>query len=666
MKTVFLKELELTNYKGVKHLKVNFNDKTSISGANATGKSTVFNAFVWLLFGKDQFSRKDYEITPVKNGVMLDKVDSDVSAVIDVDGVPVALKRVYHQKWQRPRGASEEVFKGYETQYWINDVPKKAGEYSKYVDGIIDETVFKLITNPSAFLALHWKEQREFLFTIAGTVSDAEIASRDPKFAELLDMVSGKSLAGFKTELSAKKKKLRAALDDIQPRINQTLRLTPETIDFTAIEKQVADIDAELVGISKAMSDRSEANKELYDKISVIRKQIDEKREKQREIVNKAKITAEEAASNANLDRNKIESSIKLHRQNVSEIEEDVKQTTVKFNNHSGLIKSLENSIETLRMQWDQENEKKYQAKGGCLICPMYHHQCTDPDAVGKHAESGDAAERTFNDEKLKKLTDITKNGQEKAKELEVAKQKLTDMQASLSEINTELEFGKNKLNELEQKLTTMPIEHAKGVFPDKLPEWASLEAEITTLNGKIKELEAVPSDDNKEKLITRKNDLTATRDELKTKLNNKTRITENKAEVVRLTDEGKNLAQQIADLEKIEFTINAFNKVRIDEVERKVNGMFDIVKFKLFDQTNDGNEFECCIATNKSGVPITATNTAEQINAGLDIIKVLGKFHNVSAPIFSDGAESVNKHYEAGSQMVLLRVTEDVELSIN
>jgi hypothetical protein len=108
------------------------------------------------------------------------------------------------------------------------------------------------------------------------------------------------------------------------------------------------------------------------------------------------------------------------------------------------------------------------------------------------------------------------------------------------------------------------------------------------------------------------------------------------------------------------------FTKVKIDDCERRINGMFQIVKFQLFDKTIDGNEYECSIATNKQGVPISATNTAEKINAGLDIISTLSTFYNSSAPIFCDQAECNNNYLLNGSQMVFLRVTKEPVLTIS
>jgi hypothetical protein len=142
-------------------------------------------------------------------------------------------------------------------------------------------------------------------------------------------------------------------------------------------------------------------------------------------------------------------------------------------------------------------------------------------------------------------------------------------------------------------------------------------------------------------------------------------------AEIERLKNEGREISQQIADLEKEEFTIKEFTKIKIDDASKRINSMFDIVQFQLYDWTNENKEkpeewFEACIAKNKKGVPISVTNAAEKINAGLDIINTLSKFYNVSAPIFCDGAESNNHYIDAGSQMIFLKVTTEKELTIS
>ena len=208
----------------------------------------------------------DHEIIPIVDGQRLERVDSEVSALVDFDGREMELKRVLHQKWVRRRGATQEVFDGCDTQYWVNDVPKKASEYKTIIDMLIEETIFKLITNTGAFLSLHWTKQREFLFQMAGTVNDLEVLDRMANLsnkeavANLTNILnSGKKLEEHKKELSARKKKLKAELETISPKIDQTARLMPENRDFAAIEAKVSEIDGIIKVLDDQLADRAKA-----------------------------------------------------------------------------------------------------------------------------------------------------------------------------------------------------------------------------------------------------------------------------------------------------------------------------------------------------------------------------------------------------------------------
>ena len=57
-----LKKLILENFKGIKELKIDFSNVTNIFGDNGVGKTTIFDAFTWLMFGKDSTDKKDFSI----------------------------------------------------------------------------------------------------------------------------------------------------------------------------------------------------------------------------------------------------------------------------------------------------------------------------------------------------------------------------------------------------------------------------------------------------------------------------------------------------------------------------------------------------------------------------------------------------------------------------
>ena len=657
MKQVKLKSLSLVNFKGHKDLIVNFEQETTISGENATGKSTVFDSFLWNLFGKDQFDRKDFEIIPTIEGKRLDKVDSEVIAVILIDGTYTTFKRVLHQKWVRRRGTAEEVFDGCETLYYINDVPKKASEYKAFVDTIADESVFKLITNPTAFLALHWTKQREFLFQIAGTVSDADVANSDPRFAALLELLNGKSLLDFKKELSARKKKLKDDLENIQPKIDQTTRLMPEAKDFEAIAGEILLTDELIKAIDLQISDKATAIRGQYDEIQEKQKEINSLKTKMQEVVNTANTKASQDSFDETQKRRDLDYRIKTTNENLASENAYIALHQGRIEAHKIELNSKNEAVTKLRSDWTTESAKELSFDDNAFHCPTCKREFESGDVESKKAVLID----NFKKDKAAKLADINTKGLKLKGDIEKLTADIANIEKVLSDYTLMAENSKAEIASLTEKLKEFHTIEPVKVIAEELPEWQELNNQIKAIEVTITDVVKI---DNSE-LNEKKAELVTKRDQLKQDLSSRDLITKYKAEIKTLEKQGSELAQQIADTEKQEFTIDDFNRIKIDECDRRVNGLFEIVKFQLFDKTNDGNEFEACIAINKSGVPIAATNTAERINAGIDIINRLSQFYNVAAPIFIDSAESVNNFIETKAQMVHLVVTKEPSLTI-
>lgn len=658
MRNVTVKSMTLTNFKGHKNRTISFSETTNIYGKNATGKSTIFDAFIWLLFGKDQFDRKDYEILPKG----LDRVDAEVSALLDVDGRIFTLKRVLHPKWVRRRGTAEEVYDGNETLFYIDDVPLKASEYKARVDMIIDETIFKLITNPAYFLSLNWTKQREILFQMAGTLSDAEIAATKAEFASLLNELSGKSFKAYKTELLARKKKLKDDLELIPSRIDQTQRLMPEQRDVNTIEKELAEVDLQITKIENSIADRSEAIRAQYEAVEEKQKTINSLKNQQQVIVFSANEKAKNEAFIVNQARQDIHNSLRIATQKL----DDLKYGKLTRENQIAMLKKdvdKENAdIAKLRQEWNDQNAIEYKAQDGCLICPVFNITCSDAQAASKHAEAQEKAKMAFFEAKENKLEEISERGRLLAKVIEEQKERIADAEAIMQEDIKAIAESETEIAKLNKQLEDTPIITPAAIVAENLQEWKELEERIKDIQATIEEVKPVNNAD----LIEKKKGLSVRRDELKEILSKQALIPQYQQEIKSLESKASDLAQQIADLEKQEFIIAEFTKARVEESEARINSMFRIVKFQLFDKTIDGNEFECCIPTNLSGVPISATNNAERINAGLDIINTLCSFNNVTAPIFCDNRESVNDIVSMNSQIINLIVTNDPELIIN
>lgn len=652
MKQVVLKSLTLCNFKGEQARTTNFNpDVTTISGGNGLGKSRHFDAFIWLLFGKDAHDRKDYEIKTRVNGEELHKCECSVTGVIDVDGEEITLKRAFVEDWVKPRGQVEQVYKGNHTECWWNDAPVNVSEYDKRIQSIVDSSVFKMITNPAFFVNMKWQLQREQLFQLAGVVTDAEIAAGNPQFAKLLDVISGKSLADHKKELAARKKRLSDELKQIQPRIDQTQKMKPEPEDFAVIEAQIADIDKQIADIDAQIADMNTAIRKQYEAEQVKQSRLNELTTQAQQVVFDAKTKAQDAAYEANAQRREIANEIKtlqsqfdVNKRNCTAIQVDIARI------HRDIDK-CKGEQDTLRESWHKENAKEYSGETTCPHCG----QALPDDMIAK-------AKDVFDKAKIGNLTDITNKGKSLGEKIAQLEADAAQMQKYVDEYREENKGLDECIKSAQATLETLPEKATAEIVPDNIPEWVDLQKQIADIKATI-------STDNTgvdtSALQAAKADLNKQRNELSTRLAKRGAIKRCDDEITNLEARGKELSQAIADIERDEYTVEQFTRAKIDECEKRINAKFKFVTFRLFDYTLDGNPVETCIPL-CDGVPYGGANTASQVNAGLDIINALCAYYGICAPIFIDNRESVNNIIPVQSQIINLVVTNDNKLTVS
>lgn len=651
MKQVILKSLTLCNFKGEQARTTNFNpDVTTISGGNGLGKSRHFDAFIWLLFGKDARDRKDYEIKTRVNGEELHKCECSVTGVIDVDGETITLKRAFVEDWVKPRGQVEQVYKGNHTECWWNDTPVNVSEYDKRIQSIVDSSVFKMITNPAFFVGMKWQLQREQLFQLAGVVTDAEIAAGNPQFAKLLDAISGKSLADHKKELAARKKRLTEELKQIQPRIDQTQKMKPEPEDFAAIESQIADIDKQIADIDFQIADVNTAIRKQYEAEQAKQKRVNELSQQAQQIVFDAKSLAQEAAFTANAKRRDQMNAIRVLQGDADAKRAELQKAQLEIARIHRDIEKAREKQSALREQWFAENGKEYAGETTCPHCG----QALPDDMVAK-------AKQMFDDAKVAKCNEITTKGKELGATIAEYETVVAERQEAINITQSSIERLRAQITAMQSELDAMPEKAVATINPEELPAWVELQKQIADIKATIitdntgvdtSALQSAKADANRQR-----NDLSA-------RLAKRGAIKRCDDEIADLEARGKKLSQAIADIERDEYTVEQFTRAKIDECEKRINAKFNFVTFRLFDYTLDGNPVETCIPL-CDGVPYGSANTASQVNAGLDIINALCGYYGICAPIFIDNRESVNAIIPVQSQIINLVVTNDNKLTI-
>lgn len=658
MKRIVLHSITLTNWRGEKQRTTRFHvdSVTSICGDNGVGKSRHFDAFCWLLFGKDSQDRKDFELrTYDAHHEPLHHCECSVSAEMSVDGDLVVLKREYKEEWVKPRGQAEEVLKGNITECTWNGVPVKVSDYQKRIrENIIDETVFKMITNPRYFAEkMKWQLQREQLLQMAGAKSDAEIANGNEDFQALLDELGGKSLSDFRKEVAVQKSRLKEEMSGIRPRIDQVQKMMPEAEDWDVLEaeqyalrKQIDDISLQLESSGK----RSDAQQE---RISKLQSRIYDLQGKQDEAQYAYVKKLHDDVNKQNEERHAIEQECKETSSKISENDIDIRHTEDRISYLQEQIKRLDHELGELREEWYVISAKEYDGSDTCPHC-------------GQRLPEGMIADakNVFTQHKMKELEANNERGKGLSEQMKSYKAELETKQEELNGLKEKKSDYAKRMQQLYDELAKHPAAKVGTYQTKDIPGWEDMQTEINKLNEQISALSVSKDDEAISSLRAKREELQGRYHELNIRLGNRKLIDNGNAEISRLENRGKELAQQIAALEGREFVAAEFSKKKIKDCEERVNSLFSLVRFQLFDTTQEGNEFECCTPM-MDGIPYGVVNTAGKLNMGLDIINTLCRFNSVSAPIFIDSAESVNHPIETQSQLIFLRVTTDKELVI-
>ena len=381
------------------------------------------DAFLWLLFGKDSQDRKDYELrTRTADGKVQHHTECSVQGTLSIDGEVVTLRREYKEQWVRPRGQKEEVFKGNVTECSWNDVPVRVGDFQKRVNSeIIDDTLFRLITNPSYFFALKWQQQRDMLLSMAATRSDQEIAAGNKDFTMLLDKISGGILIDYRREIAARIKRIKAEMADIPARIAQTEEMCPKEEDWAEIENSIRLIGEHRNTLQDQLGNASKRQTDMRSKDMDLAEQIAILQVKQRMAVKLAEDEARKEADQLNEERRIIEAELQRASRLNAENNIDLRHNEERVATLSRQRDELMQQLDALRQEWHTIKSEEYVAQDVCPTCGQHL-----PEEMV--AKSREAAEQY----KKQRLDDNNKRGKDTAAMLQSVKRQLENTENAL------------------------------------------------------------------------------------------------------------------------------------------------------------------------------------------------------------------------------------------
>lgn len=638
-----ISNLKLKNFKGIKDLEIDFNsNNTNIYGKNATGKTTIFDAFKWLFFDKDSNDRKDFNIKTLDSeNKPIHFLEHEVEATLVVDEVEMIFKKMLHEKWVTKRGQSEQEFAGHETNYWIDEVPIKKKDYEEKINSLIPESLFKLITDPTYFNnQLKWTERRELLISISGTtISDDEILNSKEDFKILKEKLDGRSIDDYKKVVAAKIKDYNKEKETIPVRIDELTNtlISEHNINYEEIEKQREQYNQELQKIELEMTDvqaRAKENMKIAGELTDAKKELaDFKLKKETEYSQKYSTDL----INLQNEKKVIENTIRLNQ------EEDSDRLLK--------IQLDQKRKEELYKKWDEVSKTTLEFDPNSFICPT----CKREYETDKKEEIKKQFEDNLNLHKRSEQDSINKEGQSINARIDENTKAREKLQQEMQDANSKLENINNKIAEIEKS------KESDNTFDvTSMPEYIEKDKKVKELEERVKNL----TNGDISELQNKKAEITEEINKLNKTLNEREIQEKTKERIAELQNEEEVISNKIQELEGQEYALEDFTKTKVELLENAINSKFELVKFRLFDTQINGGLVECC-DTLVNGVPYADVNNAHKILAGLDIINTLIKFYNTSAPIFIDNRESINEIYNIDTQIISLIVTTDKELRI-
>lgn len=632
--------LTLKNFQGVKELTLTPDGKDlTVYGDNGTGKTTVFNAFTWLLFDKPSTGAKNFTPKTKTSDGDVHGLDHTASAVLEHGGKRISLTKTYREIYKKKRGSIREEFDGHTTEYFVDGVPVKEKDYADTVGAMwgADAELAKILTMPEYFSeVLPWEKRRSTLLELCGGVCDSDVFATREELGDLASALDGKSVEDMIKVQRARMYNANKRLGELPGRLDEAQRGAEDAdgIDVDALEKSLDEIeDEKRVLIEERALVATTATEEKRKVLSALKAEMSE--------ASAAYRTAciEQAASAREI--------LAAEKERQSKVEDELCRLEKKRADAILRKEALERRRADLLDEYGKVSALTFDE--GATVCPCCHRPLPE-DEIAKMREE-------FNLNRSARLAEINERGKKDASRemiaaCEVEIREISERTSSQSEM---LANVKRDVRKAEAGIPSLPPFEDTDAYREIIEKINAVSVEIAD-ESKTHAAALVEQDDKIRAANERAN---AIRDDI-ARYNAAVRA---KKRVDELLAEQKQLAVEYEDAERLTYLCELFIKTKVSLLTDQINRRFKSVRFSLFcEQINGGLKEECEVLVPSADgalVPYLFANHAARINAGIEIIGAISEHFGVEMPLFIDNAESVTHIAPGTTQRILLTVSE-------
>lgn len=658
MKEIRFKKLRLLNFCGIREGEFEFGEHiTTVSAANGMGKSTIAKAFTYVLFGTDlngsSLDIKTYD----ENHNIIPEIDHSAELVLSVDGEEMTLKRLLTDSWN-----DEKVKNTY--KYFIDGELVTSGDYKKAIGKICNDNIFRLSSSCTCFLEKTWQEQRKVLECMVNEVSSDEVTRGEEKFDFVVKALQKESMDKLYSHIRYKRGEVQEQLDKIPTRLSELDKALPEKKDWESMKLKKEELKKQLTSLQEKEANIKNGNANIV-KNEGLRHKI-EFCYKRKDLMERS---AREKSSDDEVKHSASLVSARVSNDKAASMVEELSKKLLGFDDtekHAKeQIEECKRNVGELNQKLDEASSREWEWNAKDSICP----HCGQELTFDKLHEIMEESKKRFNDRKandIKAIQDTFARVKKEYKELKDVLEQIADERSQTSNQLANAQKAKleseNHLKEVEDE----KVLSYKEILASK-EEYQQVVGEIKTLEEELNK--PVEEDGEKEKILSEtKKEIESVRNEISDlliEINKENSYTRVSKLIEKANEDKKTFQEQLDDIDEQMDIAKEYYQRSCEVLEGKLNSLFGYVKWSMSQVDLDGNRKPYCECYH-NGVPYSKMNTADQMNAGIDVANVISEFYEVSVPMLIDGCES-NLHpiYNGKGQQIRFCVSPDEKITI-
>lgn len=671
---ITIKEMIVRNFKGISNFElVAKGNNLDVRGDNGTGKTSLYDAFLWCLFGKNSQDQSDtkFDWKPLdQDGNERHRLETFVNVEFDIDGVAKVFSRTITEKWTKKRGSIVDTFDGHTTAYHIDGLKVTQKDYKAEIEALGGESLFQMLTKVNYFAeVMKSDDRRKILLEMAGDVSESDVIASNKELAKLPDILDGKSVEERTALVKQAMKQVNKDIKELPGRIDEAQRSLPDLEELDkqelatrklALQAYLARAQEEL-SIAKspaAMSDLVAKRAELKTKFA---------NEERAYIQTETDKYADEVGE-LQKHYDKCMDEIQELGVDIFNLKEKLKHINAKKDSRKHTIKILEGRNDELRDMFNQDKLEVFpdfdEHKLSCPVCGRQY----DESKLAEIKANYDKELSDYNKAKAERMAEYKARGKgNKAKIIE-CQYEIAELEKeeaafthALESHNALLDY---KTGEKREILAEMECQKNRFVYFHNTERGLELRNQYDKLERQIEALER-GEQANVIELQAKIDSILAEINDVNDLLYRFELHAKQQERVDELIAKEQSLGLKFGELEQQLMVLEEYVRTKVSLLTETINSQFRIVKFKLFDTAINGGLIECCEPTVGGANYSTGLNNAARINAGLDIINALMNHYDLHLPLFVDNAESVNELIEVDTQVIALSVSQDKKLTV-